>query len=202
MTDARRVPKLRALNDLYAATAFKVVGRSSLARANRTAKETLNHCNSDIENRAVSQWPSTSSVHRRDLGSSIRSFNSAIRPSSHRRRAIRSSRYAWYESSLVGRGSRGPYPTAVSLRRYLRTVLRDTPSSRAICRIVFPCRASTLISTTVSKLCNGVAQRDASLPNYNRVSFTPTRGVSFTPALTAAFNQCLRLRSLHDAGRR
>jgi len=42
-------------NDLYAATAFKVAGRSSLAQANRTAKQTLNHCNSDIENRAMSQ---------------------------------------------------------------------------------------------------------------------------------------------------
>ena len=34
-------------DDLYAATAFKVAGRSSLAQANRTAKQTLNHCNSD-----------------------------------------------------------------------------------------------------------------------------------------------------------
>jgi len=49
------VLRLHALNDLYAATAFKVVGRSSLAQANRTAKQTLKHCNSDIENRAMSQ---------------------------------------------------------------------------------------------------------------------------------------------------
>jgi len=49
------VLRLHALDDLYAATAFEVAGRSNLAQANRTAKQTLNHCNSDIENRAMSQ---------------------------------------------------------------------------------------------------------------------------------------------------
>ena len=42
-------------NDLDAATAFTVAGRSNLAQANRTAKQTLNHCNSDTKNRATSR---------------------------------------------------------------------------------------------------------------------------------------------------
>ena len=71
MTDERRVPKLRALNDLYAATAFKVAGRSSLAQANRTAKQMLNHCNSDIKE----PWNVAMTVKVIGSSSNVRIFN-------------------------------------------------------------------------------------------------------------------------------
>src|SRR6056297_3967658 len=77
---------------------------------------------------------------------------------------MRSSRYPLYGSSLVGRGARGPYRGTSSLLRYLRTVFRETPSSRWISLIDFPCRANTLISTTVSKLCMASSQMHASIP--------------------------------------
>ena len=57
-----------------------MAGRSSLVQANRTAKQTLNHCDSD--SRTVQcRRPSRSSVHRREFGSSIQSFYSGTRPS-------------------------------------------------------------------------------------------------------------------------
>src|SRR5690606_5838319 len=50
----------------------------------------------------------------------------------------------------VRRLMRGPYCTFTGPRRDLRTVLRDSPVSRMICRIERPCRSNTLISTACS----------------------------------------------------
>src|SRR5690606_41104448 len=55
--------------------------------------------------------------------------------------------------------SRGPYCTFTAPRRYLRTVLRDNPVSRMICRIERPCRSKTLISTACSWVNISTAQQ-------------------------------------------
>src|SRR5690606_39970992 len=72
---------------------------------------------------------------------------------------MRSSRWALKGSSLQGLASRGPYCTFTAPRRYLRTVLRDNPVSRMICRIERPCRSKTLIYTACSWVNISTAQK-------------------------------------------
>jgi len=100
--------------------------------------------------------------------------------------AIRSNRYVSYGSSFVARGPRGPYTARAPSRRYLSTVLRDTPSSRAIALIDFPCHASTLTSTTVSKLSMASPKGTPAYPLHRGQLYFDEGGVSFAPALTTS----------------
>jgi hypothetical protein len=71
---------------------------------------------------------------------------------------------------LHGRGAREPYRLAASSRRYRRTVLREQPSCRAICRTPSPLRALTRISTACSWV-NIDGQKTVSFAQVGQIYF-------------------------------
>lgn len=75
-----------------------------------------------------------------------------------------------YAESFVVRGIRGPYRLC-SPRRCRRTVLRDNPVCRLICRIDSPCRANIRISTACSWVNIPAAQKAAILAQVGHFYF-------------------------------